>query len=86
MENHLSHLKLVTDGKTIFEVGARDGEVLDALRDGQMAFFSRLDQIARQVEEDVTRFELDREQFLTMLRRVEDDVTEERLAIGDWPR
>jgi DNA-binding transcriptional MerR regulator len=86
MEAHLSRLKLVTDGTTIFEVGAHDGEVLDALRDGQLAFFSRLDQIARQVDEDVTRFELDREQFLTMLRRVEVDVTEERHAVGDRHR
>jgi hypothetical protein len=30
------------------------------------------------VTEDVTRFELDRDQFLQMLRRVEDDVNEER--------
>lgn len=78
MDSHLGHLKLVTDGTTIFGLGSRDGEVMDALREGQLAFFSRIDEIARQVEEDVTRFELDRDQFLTMLRRVEDDVNEER--------
>lgn len=78
MENHLSHVKLVSDGTTIYEVGAAEGHILDALRDGQMAFFTEINQITKQVEEDVTRFELDREQFLTMLRRVEEDVTEER--------
>jgi hypothetical protein len=78
MDTHLGELKLVTDGSTIFEHGAEDGHVLDALREGQLAFFSTIDEITRQVEEDVTRFELDRDQFLTMLRRVEDDVTEER--------
>jgi hypothetical protein len=36
--------------------------------------------IAREVEEDVTRFELDRDKFLSMLRRVEDDIEEERRA------
>ncbi|MGQ0849075.1 MAG: MerR family transcriptional regulator [Actinomycetota bacterium] len=82
MDSNLSHIRLVTDGSTIFEVGAAEGEVLDALRDGQMAFFSRLDQITRQVEEDVTRFELDRDQFLTMLRRVEDDLSDERQVVG----
>lgn len=82
MDNHLGGLKLVSDGSTIFEVGANDGEILDALREGQLAFFTQINHITRQVEEDVTRFELDREQFLTMLRRVEDDVTEERHAFG----
>lgn len=82
MESNLSHLNLISDGSSIFEVGSRDGEILDALREGQLAFFAEIDEIARQVEEDVTRFELDREQFLTMLRRVEDDVSEERRALG----
>ena len=36
-----------------------------------------IDQITREVEEDVSRFELDRDQFLEMLRRVEDDVQSE---------
>ena len=38
--------------------------------------------IAREVEEDVTRFELDRARFLDMLRRVEDDINEEQRALG----
>jgi DNA-binding transcriptional MerR regulator len=78
MENHLSEVKLVTDGQTIFRVSADEGEILDALREGQLSFFVAIDQIAREVEEDVTRFELDKERFLTMLRRVEDDIAEER--------
>jgi hypothetical protein len=36
-----------------------------------------IDEITREVEEDVSRFELDREHFLEMLRRVEDDVQAE---------
>ncbi len=78
MENHLSEVKLVTDGQTIFRVSSDEGEILDALREGQLSFFVAIDQIAREVEEDVTRFELDKERFLTMLRRVEDDIAEER--------
>ena len=76
-DDHLASVKLVTDGKSIFSVASNDGELLDALRNGQLAFFVAIDEIARDVEEDVTRFELDREQFLEVLRRVEDDVREE---------
>lgn len=80
MDNHLSEVKLVTDGHSIFRVSSDEGEILDALREGQLSFFVAIDQIARQVEEDVTRFELDRDRFLTMLRRVETDVQEERAS------
>src|SRR3989440_13047944 len=38
LDDHLSEVKLVTDGKSIFKVVRREGEVLDALRQGQMAF------------------------------------------------
>lgn len=82
MEDHLSDVKLVTDGQTIFKVTADEGEILDALREGQLAFFVAIDSIAREVEEDVTRFELDRDNFLAMLRRVEEDIEEERQASG----
>lgn len=78
MDSHLSEVKLVTDGQTIFRVSSDEGEILDALREGQLSFFVAIDQIAREVEEDVTRFELDKERFLSMLRRVEDDIAEER--------
>jgi hypothetical protein len=80
MDNHLSEIKLVTDGQTIFRVSSDEGEILDALREGQLSFFVAIDQIAREVEDDVTRFELDRDRFLSMLRRVEDDIEEERAA------
>lgn len=77
MDGHLAEVKLVTDGSTIFRVAADDAELLDALREGQLAFFVAINQITHEVEEDVTRFELDRERFLEMLRRVEEDVTTE---------
>lgn len=82
MENHLSDVKLVTDGQTIFTISSDDGELMDALREGQLAFFVAIDEIAREVEEDVTHFELDRDTFLTMLRRVEEDINDERHASG----
>jgi DNA-binding transcriptional MerR regulator len=80
METHLSEVKLVTDGQSIFRVSSDEGELMDALREGQLAFFVAIDELVHEVEEDVTRFELDRDKFLTMLRRVEDDIEEERAS------
>lgn len=77
MEQHLSEVKLVTDGQSIFRVASDDAELVDALREGQLAFFVAINEITLEVEEDVSRFELDRDQFLEMLRRVEEDVTTE---------
>jgi hypothetical protein len=77
MDNHLAGVKLVTDGQSIFKIASDEGELVDALREGQLAFFVAIDEITREVEEDVSRFELDREHFLEMLRRVEDDVQAE---------
>ena len=78
MDDHLASVKLVTDGRTIFKIAKDDSEVLDALREGQLSFFVAIDEITRNVEDDVTRFELDRQQFLNMLHRVEDDVRDEQ--------
>src|ERR671910_2940856 len=44
LEGHLSEVKLVTDGKSIFKVCRREAEILDALRNGQMAFFVAIDE------------------------------------------
>ncbi|MEA2000941.1 MAG: MerR family transcriptional regulator [Actinomycetota bacterium] len=83
MDEHLASVTLVTDGQTIFHVTQNEGELLDALRQGQLAFFVAINEITRSVEDDVTKFELDRDRFLDMLRRVEDDVTSEsELAQG----
>jgi DNA-binding transcriptional MerR regulator len=77
MDRHLAEVQLVTDGQSIFRVASDDEELLDALREGQLAFFVAINEITQSVEEDVTRFELDRERFLEMLRRVEDDILSE---------
>lgn len=74
MERHLAEVRLITDGHSIFRVASNDDEVIDALRYGQLAFFVAIGEITREVADDVTRFELDRDQFLEMLRRVEDDI------------
>lgn len=83
MDDHLADVKLVTDGQSIFAVAHDETELLDALRQGQLAFFVRIDEIAQDVEEDITKFELDRSNFREMLRLVEDDVlAESHEALG----
>jgi hypothetical protein len=68
LDKHLSEVKLVTDGQSIFKICRHDGEVMDALKDGQMAFFVAIDDIATGVETHVMQFEEDREKFLRALR------------------
>jgi DNA-binding transcriptional MerR regulator len=82
MDAQLANVKLVTDGESIFAITNDDDELIDALRHGQLAFFVRIDEITKDVEDDVTKFELDRESFLTLLRTVEDDVKDEVAEAG----
>ncbi|MBB38235.1 MAG: hypothetical protein CL515_04765 [Actinobacteria bacterium] len=70
--SHLSNTRLVTDGSSIYSV--ENDQVFDALKMGQLAFFETIDQVTRTVEEDVTKFELDKKKFLNLLSIVEDDV------------
>ena len=58
----------MTDGQSIFKICRRDGEVIDALKEGQMAFFVAIDDIASGVESDVSQFREDRERFVRALR------------------
>jgi DNA-binding transcriptional MerR regulator len=68
LDRHLSEVKLVTDGQSIFRIARRDGEVMDALNEGQMAFFVAIDDIATSVHSNVRSFEADRERFVRALR------------------
>src|SRR5207245_239261 len=68
LDRHLAEVKLVTDGKSVFRVVRREGEVLDALREGQMAFFVAIDEVTRQVSGEVAEFRRDRDQFVRVLR------------------
>lgn len=77
LETHLSEVKLITDGQSIFKVARREGEILDALRQGQMAFFVAIDEIVRSVDEEVSEFEQDRSQFVRALRGAERQVRAE---------
>ena len=67
-------VKLVTDGVSIFSIARDDDQLLDALREGQLAFFVELDKITRRVEEDRSLFELDRDRFLGFVRGSQEEV------------
>ena len=68
LDRHLSEVRLVTDGQSIFKICRRDGEVLDALREGQLAFFVAIDEIATGVDSKVGQFRDDRDRFVRALR------------------
>ena len=71
MEEHLAEIKLITDGQSIFRVAKDDGEILDALRQGQMAFFLAIDKITANLDQGVAEFLRDREEFVQTLRAAE---------------
>jgi hypothetical protein len=73
----LSEVRLVSDGSTIYSV--EDDEVFDALKNGQLTFFETIDSITQDVKEDVSKFELDKERFLNLLTKVEEDVLSQEL-------
>ena len=63
----LSGLRLVADGDRIYACHD-DGEILDALRHGQLALFVAVDRIVADVEADVAGFDRDRQSFVDELR------------------
>ena len=77
LQDQLSKTKLSSDGETIYTV--EENKVLDALKHGQLAFFETIDFVAKEVEEDISKFELDKERFLNLLTRVEDDIQSQQL-------
>jgi len=77
LDDQLSNIRLVSDGKTIYSV--EDKVVFDALKSGQLAFFETIDQVTKEVREDVSKFELDKERFLNLLTKVEEDVLSQQM-------
>jgi len=82
LDEHLSEVKLVTDGQSIFKISRKRDEILDALRDGQMAFFVEIDNIARSVNDNVTAFRADRDRFLRALQDAKRDVQAESVRMA----
>jgi DNA-binding transcriptional MerR regulator len=59
----LASVRLVADGRTVWACGD-DGQVLDALRHGQLALFVPVERIVDEVEAEVRAFTRDRASFV----------------------
>jgi DNA-binding transcriptional MerR regulator len=77
LDDTLAGVRLVTDGQSIFQVIEEGDHLLDALKEGQLAFVLAIDEITQTVEDDVTRFELDKAQFLSIVRASTDELSSE---------
>jgi DNA-binding transcriptional MerR regulator len=67
-EHDLAGLRLVTDGRSVWACHD-DGQILDALRHGQLALFVAVDRLAAEVEAEVLAFDRERAAFVDGLRR-----------------
>jgi DNA-binding transcriptional MerR regulator len=63
----LAELRVVTDGEHVWAC-RDDGQILDALRHGQLALFVAVDRIAADVDAEVRAFSQDRQSFVDGLR------------------
>jgi DNA-binding transcriptional MerR regulator len=64
-------LRLVTDGDSVWAC-RDDGQILDALRHGQLALFVAVDRFADEIASEVRTFDAERRDFVDGLRDVED--------------
>jgi len=60
-------LRMVTDGDSVWAC-RDDGQILDALRHGQLALFVAVDRMAADVESEVRAFSRERQSFVDELR------------------
>jgi DNA-binding transcriptional MerR regulator len=65
--DELAGLRIVTDGVSVFAC-YDDGQILDALRNGQLAMFVAVDRFAEALDADVAVFAAERDAFLTHIR------------------
>jgi DNA-binding transcriptional MerR regulator len=63
----LACCKLVTDGATIFQVCEDEGELIDTLQQGQIAFCIGIDSITSEMQAKITELESDRRCFIQTL-------------------
>jgi len=63
----ITELRLVTDGDRVWAC-RDDGQILDALRHGQLALFVAVDRLAADLEADVREFTRERQSFVADLR------------------
>ncbi len=79
----VASLALVTDGDTVWAC-RDDGEILDALRHGQLALFLAVDRVTVDLEAEIRAFDAERQEFVNGLRdgRTVADATDATDATG----
>ncbi|HEV3472437.1 MAG TPA: helix-turn-helix domain-containing protein [Actinomycetota bacterium] len=75
LDEQLAGVKLTADGDSI--MASSEGAIVDALREGQLAFFSALDKVAAGVDGKVAQYLYDRDGFVEAIRRVESNLERE---------
>ena len=76
LEEHLSEVRLISDGASIYQVSTSEG-LQNALKEGQLAFFMALDDVAATVDPRSTRYLYDQEEFVSAVRGMESDLAQE---------
>lgn len=77
LDQHLSDVSLVTDGNSIFQMYKNDGELIDLLKEGQLAFYLVLDSAADSEAGRKAGHLYDREDFVKVLRDSEAELSKE---------
>jgi len=67
-DDDLAGLRLITDGRTVWSC-RDDGQILDALRHGQLALFVAVDRVAADVDAEVRAFQAEKAAFVDGLVR-----------------
>lgn len=74
LHTHLSEVKLVSDGNSIFQLFKNDDELIDLLKEGQLAFFLTIDEATETEGGRNIGHLYDRSEFLEDLRAAEKEV------------
>jgi DNA-binding transcriptional MerR regulator len=77
LDIHFSEVKLVSDGQSIFQLYRNDGELIDLLREGQLAFYLAIDSAADSQPGRNAAHLYDREDFIKVLHDVEAEVSQQ---------
>ncbi len=75
LDEHLAGVELSAEGDSI--MASSEGAIVDALREGQLAFFMALDEVAAGVDGKVAQYLYDKDAFVEAVRRVESNLERE---------
>ncbi len=77
LDQHFSEVKLVSDGQSIFQMYKNDGELIDLLKEGQLAFYLVIDSAAASEPGRKAGHLYEREDFVRVLKDAETELTKQ---------